>query len=91
MAEVNAEKLTLTAVQEFSTDPATGLRRLKRERHYVRMRGAPDTPPIYIQSGKCWTESGAEIDPVPDWVLEYLDAMPAATREGIGWSEPARG
>ena len=78
---------TTMQVQEFTTDSATGLRRLVRERNYIRMREAPEAPPMFLQSGACWMESGERVDPVPDWVLARVAQMPAAVREAVGWRD----
>jgi hypothetical protein len=76
-------------VQKFDTDPVTGLRRQTSNSPYVRLRNGSDVPPVFLQHGRCWTESSQEIDPIPDWVLAALEAMPAATRLAIGWAEDA--
>jgi len=79
------EGFTLTQVQQYAPDPATGSRRLVRERHYVRLRPAPHAPPVYVQSGQCWSESGDVIDPVPDGVLVQLQAITRSVRAACGW------
>jgi hypothetical protein len=78
---------TLTQVQEFDTDPATGLRRLKAERHYLRLTQAPDTPPVFVQAGGVWAENGDAIAPIPDWVRERLASATPAVRQAVGWPE----
>jgi hypothetical protein len=79
------EGFTLTQVQQYAPDPASGGRRLVRERHYVRLRPAPDAPPVYVQSGQCWSESGDVIDPVPDGVLAQLQTIAPSVRAACGW------
>jgi hypothetical protein len=79
------EGFTLTQVQQYAPDPATGSRRLVRERHYVRLRPAPHAPPVYVQSGQCWSERGDVIDPIPDGVLVQLQMIAPSVRAACGW------
>jgi hypothetical protein len=78
---------TVQQVQEYTTDSATGIRRLLRERNYVRLRETPDAPPMFLQSGKLWMESGERVEPVPEWVAVRLAQMPVAVREAVGWRD----
>jgi hypothetical protein len=84
---VAEEKFSTANVYEFQTDPATGVRTLIREHHYVRVRRGPDEAAVYLQDGRCWSETGELIPNPPKWVAEMLKTLTPATRAKIGWPE----
>jgi hypothetical protein len=82
-----ARPFNIRTVQEFSTDATNGTRRLVREQHYVRLRRAPDEPPVYLAQGLAWSEVGERLEPVPKWVHDQVKKLTPAARQAIGWLE----
>lgn len=72
-------------VHEYAADAGGGVRRLVREHHYLRLRGPADSPPVFLQDGKCWDEGGGVLDPPPKWLKEALKGLTPAARAVVGW------
>jgi len=80
--------LTLTAVHETARDPNTGLDRVTRENPYVRLKQG-EFPPLYIQGGNVYDESGNPQKNLPDWFMEELAKAEPAQLARAGWKQKA--
>jgi hypothetical protein len=76
-------EFNVRTVHEF--DAGSGIRRLIRVHPYVRLRGPADSPPVYLQSGHVYDESGVSIDPPPKWVRDAVKGLTPAARAAVGW------
>jgi hypothetical protein len=80
--------LTLTQVHETAKDPNTGLDRITRENPYVRLKQG-EFPPLYIQGGQVYDESGTVQKTMPAWFMEEIEKANPAQLARAGW-KPAQ-
>jgi hypothetical protein len=76
--------LTLTQVHETAKDPNTGLDRITRENPYVRLKQG-EFPPLYIQGGQVYDESGTVQKTLPAWFMEEIEKANPAQLARAGW------
>jgi hypothetical protein len=81
---------TLNRVTEYAPVPGSSELKLVAERHYIRLRGSADDPPLYIQQGCVFGEGG---DPIavadlPAWFWEELAKCAPASLLAAGWQQP---
>lgn len=76
--------LTLTNVHETAKDPNTGLDRIVGHNPYLRLKDG-DYPPIFIQRGQAYDESGNLIKVIPDWCLIELNKVDQKALASVGW------
>jgi hypothetical protein len=76
--------LTLTQVHETAKDPNTGLDRITRENPYVRLKQG-EFPPLYIQGGQVYDESGTVQKTMPAWFMEEIEKANPAQLARAGW------
>lgn len=76
--------LTLTSVHETAKDPNTGMDRIVAENPYLRVKQG-DYPPIYLQRGQVYDESGNIMKPIPDWAHEEIAKASPEALAKVGW------
>ena len=62
-----------------------GVSKLAEVRPYVRLMGEGG-PPIFVQYGKFWTESGKEVneDDLPAWIDDALSKLNDSVKREVG-------
>lgn len=68
---------------EFRRVSGSNTRVLTRIRPYIRVRNGED-PPLYIQEGRVYSESGQEVDPLPPWFWDHARTITPAGRNKVG-------
>lgn len=74
-------------VHDYRKIPHTNEVRLVRTTPYIRFCQR-DHPPIYLQNGRFYDESGVPED-APGWVLEQIDRMSDQALQRAGYTRPA--
>jgi hypothetical protein len=80
--------LTLTSVHETAKDPNTGMDRIVAENPYLRIKQG-EYPPLYIQRGQAYDESGNTFKPLPDWAKEEIAKASPEALAKVGWKQQA--
>lgn len=68
---------------EYRTDKRTGKHMLVRALPYIRLRNG-DEPPVFIQEGTFYTESGDKIETPPAWVHSQLENVTDRAKREVG-------
>lgn len=75
-------------VHEYAKIPGSPYQKIVKARHYIRFVRR-ESPPIYIQGGKLYSEAGDEIkgNQIPDWFHEAVQKTDPRQLHAVGYTQ----
>lgn len=86
---MEAQKLDLGQVHYYERVKGTTRSQLAKINPVVRIKGEKQSPPLFIQHGKIWTEAGDEVKEPPEWFWNEARKMGSEALNECGLKLPS--